>query len=128
MVSFDRFLLICRRCDRSVPKCPESGARRAGQSLCQHHLHKFLVVYVALSILLALYEELHLLLVHLLPQACQQVPQLNRRDATIALLVKVLQSLHKVVSSVSQLPPADSLQKGQEGLKGEAGVRTSCLA
>merc|ERR1711973_307757 len=77
--------------------------------LGQNHLYKLLVVDVSLSVLLAVDEDLHLLLAHLLPQAHQQVPQLHSRDPAVALLVKVPQTLNKIINSVGDLLAGDGL-------------------
>merc|ERR1719447_2014153 len=77
--------------------------------LGQNHLHKLLVVDVTLSVFLSVDEDLHLLLAHLLPQAHQQVPQLHGRDPAVPLLVKVPQTLHKIINSVGDLLAGDCL-------------------
>ena len=46
-----------------------------------------------LRVFLAVDEELHLLLAHLLAQPSEEMPELHSRDQTVALLVKMLQSL-----------------------------------
>merc|ERR1712241_362363 len=90
--------------------------------LGEHHLDKLLVVDVALGVLLAVDEALHLLFCHLLAQGGQHVPELGRRDETVAVLVKVPQSLDEVLHSVADLLLGDGLQDGEECLEGDAAL------
>ena len=95
--------------------------------MSKDHLDKVLIVDVPLGILLPMHQLLHLLLTHLLPQPCQQVPQLHCRDQTIPLLVKMLETLHKVIHGVSDRLAGDILEHGEEGLEGDPGVRSLTL-
>merc|ERR1719228_2041522 len=68
-------------------------AHHTKRLLGQHHSHELLIVDVSLSILLPMDEDLDLLLRHLLPQSYEQVSQLDSRDPTVPLLVKVSETL-----------------------------------
>merc|ERR1739848_237575 len=70
---------------------------------CARTMRTNSIVDVTLSILLAMYEVLHLLLRHLLAQSHQQVVQLSSRNTTIALLVKMSQSFDKIIDCVGIL-------------------------
>ena len=65
---------------------------------------------------------LYLFLAHLLSKTSQQMSQLHSRDETIALLVKMLETLNKVVHSVSDGFAGDVLEHGQEHLEGDPGI------
>ena len=91
-------------------------------SLSQNHLDKLLVVDVALGVLLAVYQLLHLLLAHLLPEPGQEVAQLHRGDQTVTLLVEMLEALNKVIHCVSDGFAGHVLQHWQEHFECNAGI------
>ena len=85
-----------------------------------HHAHKLLIVDVALRVLLVLQQLFHLVVRELLTKRRQQVPQFGGGDEAAGVLVKVAQSLDKVVSSVHAARLGDGLVDGQEDLEGDA--------
>ena len=57
-----------------------------------------------LRVFLAVDEELHLLLTHLLPEPSEEMSELHSRDQAVALLVKMLETLNRNIKSDDHPP------------------------
>merc|ERR1712180_299758 len=62
---------------------------------------------------------------HLLSEAGQQMAQLNRRDSSVAFLVKMPQALDGVVHRVGNLLSGHRLEEREKGLKSDASIWAS---
>eukprot|EP00406_Dinophysis_acuminata_P075023 CAMPEP_0179245230 /NCGR_PEP_ID=MMETSP0797-20121207/18464_1 /TAXON_ID=47934 /ORGANISM="Dinophysis acuminata, Strain DAEP01" /LENGTH=144 /DNA_ID=CAMNT_0020952767 /DNA_START=162 /DNA_END=596 /DNA_ORIENTATION=- len=76
-----------------------------------HHLHKLVVVDLAVLVLVRLADELvDLLLGELLAQARQDMPQLLLADATVAVAVEDLERLGELLVGIALAPDLPSHQ------------------
>nr|GMD75587.1 hypothetical protein TCSYLVIO_006561 [Ipomoea batatas] len=69
-----------------------------------HHLHKFFIVDLTISIQICLsYHLFNLFVCKLLPQIYHHVPQLTGRDVAILVLIKHLESFFKLLLCIKYL-------------------------
>jgi len=93
----------------------------------EHVAHELFVVDVALTVLSTHQQLLHLVIVELLAQVSEQVPQLGGGDVAVAVLVEVSEALDEVVGGVAGAVARDAVQDGQEHLEGDALLRSVLL-
>lgn len=92
-----------------------------GYTLAAHdETDKVFVVNIAVVVLLAGQQLLHLVVGQLLAKGGEQMTKFGRRNVATAILVEMAQALDKVLGSVRRLLLRDRLQDGQEHLETDA--------
>lgn len=90
-----------------------------GRLSTEDQTNKLFIIDVALRVLLASQQLLHLLISQLLSQVCHEVSEFSRRDVAVAILIKMTESLNEVICCINRALAGDGLHDWQEHFKAD---------